>query len=179
MSLKIRLARAGAKKRPFYHIVVADANSPRDGKFIERVGTYNPMLPADHADRVNLGDRAADALDCQRRAGDGSGGAVFLAKPGHDSRCRFMLSSRSSRRRRRRRKSGRLSGRKPKRPNRSCMDDRLILMGVIGKPHGVRGLVRVNAYTEDPGALVDYAPLMSIRPDGNSTWNGCRRISRS
>jgi 16S rRNA processing protein RimM len=40
------------------------------------------------------------------------------------------------------------------------MDDRLILMGVIGKPHGVRGLVRVNAYTEDPGALVDYAPLI-------------------
>jgi small subunit ribosomal protein S16 len=54
MSVKIRLARGGAKKRPFYHIVVADANAPRDGKFIERVGTYNPMLPADHADRVKL-----------------------------------------------------------------------------------------------------------------------------
>jgi small subunit ribosomal protein S16 len=54
MSVKIRLSRAGAKKRPFYHIVIADANSPRDGKFIERVGTYNPMLPADHADRVTL-----------------------------------------------------------------------------------------------------------------------------
>ena len=54
MSVKIRLARAGAKKRPFYHIVIADANSPRDGKFIERVGTYNPMLPADHAERVTL-----------------------------------------------------------------------------------------------------------------------------
>ncbi|HQT62968.1 MAG: 30S ribosomal protein S16 [Acidocella sp. 20-57-95] len=54
MPLKIRLARGGAKKRPFYHIVVADANSPRDGKFIERVGTYNPMLPADHAERVTL-----------------------------------------------------------------------------------------------------------------------------
>jgi small subunit ribosomal protein S16 len=54
MSVKIRLARGGAKKRPFYHIVVADANAPRDGKFIERVGTYNPMLPADHADRVTL-----------------------------------------------------------------------------------------------------------------------------
>ncbi len=56
MPLKIRLARAGAKKRPFYHIVVADANSPRDGRFIERLGTYNPMLPADHADRVKLLD---------------------------------------------------------------------------------------------------------------------------
>ncbi|MBB5373126.1 30S ribosomal protein S16 [Acidocella aromatica] len=54
MSVKIRLARGGAKKRPFYHIVIADANAPRDGKFIERVGTYNPMLPADHAERVTL-----------------------------------------------------------------------------------------------------------------------------
>ncbi|MGP8027516.1 MAG: 30S ribosomal protein S16 [Acidocella sp.] len=54
MSVKIRLSRGGAKKRPFYHIVIADANAPRDGKFIERVGTYNPMLPADHADRVTL-----------------------------------------------------------------------------------------------------------------------------
>ncbi|MGE4480886.1 30S ribosomal protein S16 [Acidocella sp.] len=54
MSVKIRLSRAGAKKRPFYHIVIADANAPRDGKFIERVGTYNPMLPAEHAERVTL-----------------------------------------------------------------------------------------------------------------------------
>jgi small subunit ribosomal protein S16 len=54
MSLKIRLARAGAKKRPYYHIVVADSRSPRDGRFIERVGTYNPLLPIDHADRVRL-----------------------------------------------------------------------------------------------------------------------------
>ncbi|AXY22728.1 MULTISPECIES: 30S ribosomal protein S16 [Komagataeibacter] len=54
MSLKIRLARAGAKKRPYYHIVVADSRSPRDGRFIERVGSYNPMLPSDHAERVRL-----------------------------------------------------------------------------------------------------------------------------
>ncbi|MBE7618736.1 30S ribosomal protein S16 [Gluconacetobacter entanii] len=54
MSLKIRLARAGAKKRPYYHIVVADSRSPRDGRFIEKVGSYNPMLPSDHADRVRL-----------------------------------------------------------------------------------------------------------------------------
>ncbi|MDQ8027772.1 MAG: 30S ribosomal protein S16 [Brevundimonas sp.] len=45
--LKIRLARGGAKKRPYYYIVVADSHSPRDGKFIERVGSYNPMLPRD------------------------------------------------------------------------------------------------------------------------------------
>jgi small subunit ribosomal protein S16 len=54
MGLKIRLARAGAKKRPYYHIVVADSRSPRDGRFIEAVGSYNPMLPSDHADRVRL-----------------------------------------------------------------------------------------------------------------------------
>jgi small subunit ribosomal protein S16 len=54
MSLKIRLSRGGAKKRPFYKIVLADARSPRDGKFLERLGTYNPMLPADHAERLVL-----------------------------------------------------------------------------------------------------------------------------
>ncbi|MGL4685895.1 MAG: 30S ribosomal protein S16 [Commensalibacter sp.] len=54
MSLKIRLSRAGAKKHPYYHIVVADSRAPRDGRFIEKVGSYNPMLPADHADRIRL-----------------------------------------------------------------------------------------------------------------------------
>ncbi len=54
MGLKIRLSRAGAKKRPYYHIVVADSRSPRDGRFIEKLGSYNPMLPQDHADRIRL-----------------------------------------------------------------------------------------------------------------------------
>ena len=54
MSLKIRLARAGTKKRPFYRIVLADSRSPRDGKFIERLGSYDPMLPADHKARITL-----------------------------------------------------------------------------------------------------------------------------
>ncbi len=54
MGLKIRLSRAGAKKRPYYHIVVADSRSPRDGRFIEKVGSYNPMLPAEHEDRIRL-----------------------------------------------------------------------------------------------------------------------------
>jgi small subunit ribosomal protein S16 len=56
LGLKIRLARAGAKKRPYYHIVVADSASPRDGRFIERLGSYNPMLPLEHAERVRLQD---------------------------------------------------------------------------------------------------------------------------
>ena len=60
--LKIRLSRGGSKKRPYYTIVIADAAAPRDGKFIEKVGTYNPMLPKD-AQRVTLKvERIADWL---------------------------------------------------------------------------------------------------------------------
>ena len=54
MSLKIRLARAGTKKRPVYHIVVADSRSPRDGRFIERLGYFNPLLARDNAERLKL-----------------------------------------------------------------------------------------------------------------------------
>lgn len=56
MSLRIRLARGGAKRRPFYRIVVAESRSPRDGRFIEKIGTFNPLLPDDHAERVRLKD---------------------------------------------------------------------------------------------------------------------------
>jgi small subunit ribosomal protein S16 len=52
MSLRIRLSRGGAKKRPFYRIVIADSRSPRDGKFIEKIGTYNPMLPKEGGNRL-------------------------------------------------------------------------------------------------------------------------------
>ncbi len=52
MSLKIRLARGGTKKRPFYRIVIADVRSPRDGRFIEKIGTYNPLLPKDSDQRI-------------------------------------------------------------------------------------------------------------------------------
>ncbi|ODA66199.1 30S ribosomal protein S16 [Methyloligella halotolerans] len=54
MSLKIRLSRGGAKKRPYYRIVVADSRFPRDGRYIEKIGTYNPLLPRDSEDRVQL-----------------------------------------------------------------------------------------------------------------------------
>ena len=54
MAIKIRLARAGTKKRPFYHIVAADSRMPRDGRFLERLGSYNPLLPKDSEDRVKL-----------------------------------------------------------------------------------------------------------------------------
>ena len=54
MSMKIRLARGGSKKRPFYSIVAADSRMPRDGRFIEKLGTYNPLLPKDSEERVKM-----------------------------------------------------------------------------------------------------------------------------
>jgi small subunit ribosomal protein S16 len=54
MALRIRLARGGAKKRPYYRIVIADSRDPRDGRFIEKVGTYNPMVARDHPERLTL-----------------------------------------------------------------------------------------------------------------------------
>ena len=61
MALKIRLARGGSKKRPFYSVVVADSRMPRDGRFIEKIGTYDPRQPKDSENRVNIdGQKAAD-----------------------------------------------------------------------------------------------------------------------
>lgn len=64
MSVKIRLARAGSKKRPFYAIVIADIRAPRDGRFIEKIGTFNPLLAKDDENRVNIDlDRAKHWLE--------------------------------------------------------------------------------------------------------------------
>ncbi len=86
MSLKIRLARGGAKKRPFYSIVVADSRSPRDGRFIERIGTYNPMLDKDHADRLVLKEERIKhwlgvGAQPTERVARFFGDAGFIAKP--------------------------------------------------------------------------------------------------
>lgn len=78
MSLRIRLARGGAKKRPFYRIVVADARRARDGRFIERIGHYNPMLPKDDPNRVGINiDRAKHWLSVGAQPSDRV--AKFLA----------------------------------------------------------------------------------------------------
>jgi small subunit ribosomal protein S16 len=67
MALKLRLARHGAKKRPYYRIVAADSRAPRDGRFIDIVGSYNPMLPKDSEDRVKL-----DVEKCKEWLGKGA-----------------------------------------------------------------------------------------------------------
>ncbi|MGN7999820.1 30S ribosomal protein S16 [Sphingomonas sp. 22176] len=59
MALSMRLSRGGSKKRPYYRIVVADARAPRDGKFIEKIGTYNPLLAKDSPERVKLDNERA------------------------------------------------------------------------------------------------------------------------
>ena len=64
MAMKIRLARGGSKKRPFYRIVAADSRMPRDGRFIEKLGTYNPLLPKDSEERVKMDlDRVKHWMD--------------------------------------------------------------------------------------------------------------------
>jgi small subunit ribosomal protein S16 len=81
MSIKIRLARGGAKKRPFYRIVIADSRSPRDGRFIERIGSYNPMVAHDHPDRLKFdAERAKHWLGVGAQPTDRV--AKFLANAG-------------------------------------------------------------------------------------------------
>jgi small subunit ribosomal protein S16 len=81
MAVKIRLSRGGAKKRPYYYIVVAEAAAPRDGRYIEQIGTHNPMLPKDHADHVKIDlDRAKHWLSVGAQPTDRV--ARFLDKAG-------------------------------------------------------------------------------------------------
>ncbi|MAT35457.1 MAG: 30S ribosomal protein S16 [Ponticaulis sp.] len=61
MALKIRLARGGSKKRPFYRVVIADSRAPRDGRFIDKIGSYDPRLPKDSDNRVQIDGEAAAA----------------------------------------------------------------------------------------------------------------------
>lgn len=71
MAVAIRLSRGGAKKRPYYRIVVADVRAPRDGKYLEQIGTYNPMLPKDSGERVKLNeDRARHWLSVGAKPSD-------------------------------------------------------------------------------------------------------------
>lgn len=79
--LKIRMARGGAKKKPYYNIVVADSRAPRDGKFLEKLGTYNPMLPRDHENRITLkAERLKHWIGVGAQVSDRV--AIFLGKAG-------------------------------------------------------------------------------------------------
>ena len=104
MSLKIRLARGGAKKRPYYRIVIADTRSPRDGRFIEKIGSFNPLLPKDREDRVVLDlERAKHWLSVGALPTDrvarflAAAGVVKRAASNSSSRSMRSITSRSSR----------------------------------------------------------------------------------
>ena len=99
MAIAIRLARGGSKKRPYYRIVVADSRSPRDGRFIEKIGTYNPLLAKDSPDRVKLDADRDQPLAGRRRAAVGPR-ARFLDAAGIRSVRRATTRIRASRARR-------------------------------------------------------------------------------
>ena len=128
MAVAIRLARGGSKKRPYYRIVVADSRNPRDGRFIEKVGTYNPLLAKDRPERVKLdaerishwlsvgaqpSDRVArflDAAGIKERAARNNPNKARAGRKGQGARrgaCDQGRRSRGGRRRRRRRSGGR------------------------------------------------------------------------
>ena len=183
MGLKIRLARAGAKKRPYYHIVVADSRSPRDGRFIEKLGSYNPMLPAEHADRVRLVDDAHPALDGPGRAADRSRGALpRQRRPRADAgipRAAGEVGAEEE-------GAGARQGRPPaSAPNRACIAtgeagmarDNRILMGVDRPAARRAGLVHVTSYTADPAALAALQPAVRRATGGASRCAGAARAS--
>ncbi len=168
MSLKIRLARGGTKKRPFYSIVVADSRSPRDGRFIEKLGTYNPMLDRPHADRVMLKAERIQhwikvgALPTERVARflDDAG----LAKP------EIRETRRNPRRRREAQErakaaaaaAGAAAGAELAalmRAKPMAAATQRVCLGVITGAHGVKGEVRVKSFTAAPDAIAGYGPL--------------------
>ena len=86
MAVRIRLSRGGSKKRPFYRVVAADQRAPRDGRFIEKLGTYNPLLPQDHEQRLVINEeRVKYWLGVGAPADRKTGKAVFQPRSGKSS----------------------------------------------------------------------------------------------
>ena len=164
MSLKIRLSRGGAKKRPFYRVVVANSRSPRDGRFIERLGTFDPLKAKDAADRLVL-----DAEKAKEWIGKGATPtdrvarlleSVGVGKREKRNNPEKALPKKKAQERAaaagRRRSRRRVSDNAPpaSKPGRE-----LVLLGRFGAPHGVRGEIRLQSFTADPLAIASYGPL--------------------
>ena len=178
MSLKIRLARAGSKKRPFYHIVVADSRSPRDGRFIERLGFFSPLTPKDqkeHRLKLDLDKvkawiaKGAQPTDRVLRFLDEAG--VMKREPRNNpekakpkKKAQERAAARQGRRRRRPKAAA-----KPRAPRRArCEWPTASSSPQIGAAHGMRGEVRLRSFTADPLAVKDYGALES--EDGARTF---------
>ena len=173
MSVVIRMARAGTKKRPFYHVVVADSRAPRDGRFIERLGFFNPLLPKDNTDRLKLDmdkvkawvAKGAQPSDRVMRFLDAAGimkrekrNNPEKAVPRKERKAKEEAAkaapaaapaARSS--------TGGLAGARDGRRRPLC--GARVCLGQIGAAHGVRGEVRLHSFTSDPQAIAGYGPL--------------------
>ncbi len=183
MAVKIRLSRTGAKKRPHYAIVVADERSPRDGRFIEKLGTFNPLLGKD-AEKVVFDnervqywlskgakptDRMLRILDSRRPrqasgppepekgAAEEEGAGAHRRRQAEGGRCRRR--SRCSGRRSRKRAGRGVSACRPGATKAATMTQPLVVVARIGAPHGVSGEVRVTSFTQEPLAFASYGPL--------------------
>ena len=156
MSVVIRLARAGTKKRPVYHVVVADSRFPRDGRFIERLGHFNPLLAKDNEARLKLDmdkvkgwlAKGAQPSDRVSRFLDAAGVAKRAARNNPEKAVP-----------RKERKAARRSRRQEVSAERRAAMAAPICIARIGAAHGVRGAVKLWTFTEDPLAVLRYGPL--------------------
>jgi small subunit ribosomal protein S16 len=188
MPAVIRMARAGTKKRPFYHIVVADSRSPRDGRFIERLGYYNPLLPKDKPERLKLDldkvkawiGKGAKPSDRVMRFLDAAGVAKREARsnpekavPRKERKAKDEEATKARGRRRgaktaatakaaEKAAADKAAENRPSARRRATLAravaDR-ICVARIGAAHGVRGEVKLWSLTQDPAAVASYGPL--------------------
>ena len=184
MSVVIRLARAGTKKRPFYHIVVADSRAPRDGRFIERLGYFNPLLPKDKEERLKLDlekvkawmAKGAQPTDRVMRFLDAAGVAKRETRNNPEKamprKKRKAQAEAEGRGRQGRQPAGsedsELRAARPTRWRRER-----VCVAQIGAAHGMRGEVRLRSFTADPMALHAYGPLESEDGRGISRSRRC------
>ena len=171
--LFIRMARAGTKKRPVYHIVVADSRFPRDGRFIERLGFFNPLLPKDHKDRLRLdldkvkawiakgaqpSDRVMRFLDAAGVAKRETRNNPEKAVPRKERKAQAEADAKAALLRQAR---GCGAGRKLTTLSRggALAERERICVARLGAAHGVRGEVRLWSFTADPAAVADYGPF--------------------
>ena len=166
MSVKIRLSRGGTKKRPYYYIVVAESTSPRDGRYIEQIGTHNPLLPKDNADRVKLDiERAKHWLSVGAQPTDRV--LRFLDAAGLIKREARNNPQKSKPKKKRQEREAAAAAaavkaaRPSRRRDRSGGRDRSqrILLGRIAGAHGIRGDVLIKTFTEAPENIGAYGPL--------------------
>ena len=166
MSLKIRLARAGTKKRPVYHIVVADSRAPRDGRFIERLGYFNPLLPKDNTERLKLDLEKAKAW-IAKGAQPTDRVLRFLDDAGVLKReTRNNPEKAKPKKKAQERAAAALPLLRSAAPKRgsaaaSCHVAERVCIAQIGAAHGMRGEVRLKPFTRTRSAVTRYGALES------------------